>query len=434
MKKTQRELFEEIQAKLTEINPDWDIGSSSIDYQAHQVLSELIADAYDYAERAANSLDIDSADLAQLRNIAYTLGLPLKNQTSSTTRVDFSPKSDNEILVPAGTRILNSTGDIFVLRNSAVAKKYFSTNSEIYSLQLGPIGVESDMYVFEDSALNEIMQIYRNPNADFVSGLKLETELELKNRIKSTAARNGINTVDALKARLQEESLIKEVIIYTNRNEYPIDMDGNQVPTGTFDSLNARSTLILIDFNYPEDSQEEFVTDEMQAIAWAAIAESYSVAENLNSGNDSMMTPAEYTGDHVTAEQQSINSAGVNRIIGGSKTTVTFYAVSRYYVELEIVIRAPRSYLSEASIQKVKDSIMLYSQGGYASIGLRNKPYAIGEPVNEFDFYLPVQIAIANLERTEIDQVTIPQSNQLIPFPKTTLAIFKEANISITVI
>ena len=303
MKKTQLEIFEEIQAKLTEINPNWDISPSSIDYQANQVLSQLMADAYDYAERAANSLDIDSADLAQLRNISYTLGLPLKNQTSSTLRVNFFPKSNNEILVPAGTRILNSTGDIFVLRNSTVAKQHVFNRSEIYSLQLGPIGVESDTYTFEDSALNEIIDIYRDSNTIFISGLQSETELELRNRIKSTAARNGLNTVDALKARLQEESLIKEVIIYTNRNEYSINMDGDQVPDDTRDSLNPRSTLILIDFNYPEEEegQNELVTNEMQTIAWAAIAESYSVAENLNSGKDSNMTPVEYTGDHVNS-------------------------------------------------------------------------------------------------------------------------------------
>lgn len=424
MKKTQLEIFEEIQAKLTEINPDWDISPSSIDYQANQALSQLMADAYDYAERASTALDIDSADLVQLRNIAYTLGLPLKNQSQSQVTVELTATSD--ILLPSGTRFLNASGNVFVLPQAAELTEA-TTAHLLHSLEYGAIGFSADTYTLE--ATNDAITI--NQVADsFVLGSNPETEIELKKRIQNTTARNGLNTVDALTSRLYEESVIAQVKIIVNRNNYFIDFDGEKswINDGP-NSISPHSTLILIDFNYPSQAESN-VTDAMKNAVFAAIAESYSVAENLNGGRGDVITPSEYTGNYTTPTTL-VNIGGVNKVIGGSSTSVTFYTVSRIYLVMKVTLISftTNIELTEEFTEKAKDNIIRYAAGGYGDIGLRNRPYDIGEDVDGNDFECPVQFAFGQYVSTSISFLNRPTGG----LPKYALAIFERQNITFEV-
>ncbi len=420
MKKTQREIFEEIQTQLTAINPDWDISPSSIDYQANQALSKLMIDAYDHAERAASSLDIDSADLPQLRNIAYTLGLPLKNQSQSQVTVELTATSD--VLLPSGTRFLNAGGNVFVLPQSALLTAAATTTHLLHSLEYGVIGFSTDTYTLETT--NDAVTINQVAGS-FVFGSNSETEIELRQRIKNTTARNGLNTVDALTSRLYEESLVKEVLVFTNRNAYFVDFDGNQVADNAVDSINPQSTLVFIDFNYPDLNNLQ-VTDNMKNVVLTAIAESYSVAENLNGGRNSVITADEYT-ETYTTPTQTINIAGVNRTIGGSSTVVTFYAVR--HIDAEIIVNLT-GVVSPETEALIKENIMKYTTGGLAHCGLRSEPYKIGESVFSGDFSAPVGISI-NASINNISSITVNNNAASLTINADAIAIFKSTNITV---
>ena len=414
--KTQLEIFNELQSALKKIDPNFDNSSSSIDYSANQNIASKISQAYEYAQQAAAAADPDSANLQQLKNILFMLGLPSASAKQSS--VDLTVTANNGTIIPAGTQFEDVNNNIWY---SAQQEKVEADNTVIIkalSLEYSPVvaGVNEINKAVNFPAITSVT----NENTAVI-GRNAETEFEIKKRIRQTSSRNAQSSVESLEASLYEITGVEQIVIITNRNNYFSDIDGNSVGDVN-NSLNPQSTLI-----YVHGGHDSLIAE--------TIAKKYPLAENLNKGRESKLVGTEKTIAYQT-EPRQINIAGKNRIIGNTSTDITFYRPQEIDVSVSFKIVVKKNQiLSDSIVAELKTAIVNFAKGNFIinESKFDVTGYEIGETVFATDLSVPINQLLGTTASHE-DLFISGNGNtnvDKIEFNYGQIAAFSENNITV---
>ena len=378
-KKTEKQLFEQLQQVLKNININFDVSPSSIDYLANQKYAQLLAIAYEYAQQALQAVDIYSANLEQTKNIFYMLGIPMLAPQKSSAKLTATGTAGT--VIAAGSQFKDVNDNTWVSTELVTIDE----NASNY------IPVESQAAGAFTADINSINIIVGNiPGLESVTneeiaavGRNAETLKDLRDKYSKTLYRNSENTIQSLESLLYEISGVTSVFIIANRSDKFLNIISNsKVDTDDNDCIAPRSTIIYIDGG-----------DEDEIIE--SIANKYSVAEHLNQGRDSKLNGTEVTKTYATPQRTLIIN-GSERLIGGySSSEITFYRAQSIDISIKFTIHAKENLIiAEQTIDLIKQSIIDFAQGelfdddnveGYDKTG-----YQIGEDVIASQLATPI--------------------------------------------
>lgn len=384
-KKTEQEIFQELQLVLKNINENYDISPSSIDYSANQQFAGILADTYEYAQQAIQAVDPDSANMQQLKNIFYMLGLPILAAIKSTATLTITGIMDS--IVPVGSQFKDTNDNIWVSTEQVsidgIEKTYLPVECQKTGAITADIGSINTIVI----PIEGIASVTNESVA--AVGRNAETLKELKARYKKTLYRNSENTIYALESALYEVSGVTSVSVIANRSDNFLNIKENtESETDETYCIAPRSTIVYVDGG-----------DEDEIIK--TIANKYSIAEHLNKGRSSKLYGTETTKTYATPERNVIIN-GNERIIGGnSKSDVTFYRPSFHsiYIKLEIVPKLNQT-IPDNYPDLIKQAIIDFATGnlfdndnveGYDKTG-----YQIGEKVTAGDLSTPINKVLGN--------------------------------------
>jgi hypothetical protein len=411
-KKTQLELFNLMQSALKDIDSNFDNSPSSIDYTANQKFAKIAADIYDYAQQASNAADPQSANMQQLKNILYMLALPALPATQS--RSTLTATGDSGTIINEGMQFKDNNNNTWYVVESVTLPSDIVVNSLDYGAIVADIGAINQIITpivgLESVTNNEIA----------ILGREAETDAEIRERIRNTAARNGQHTADSLSAKLYELSGVEQVIIHSNRNNFYANIDGQNIGDVQH-SLNPKSTLIHVLGGVDEEIVE-------------VIANNYPVGENLNAGRGGKITGNEVTQAYTTP-QALVEIANKTRLIGGSITNITFYKPEQIFIEVKVTISAkPNKTLSPNIADLIKQNIVLYSKGLLFAqdTSFDNTGYQIGEDVRTSDLATPINYTLGESGSYSSIEVGVSVYNPTIEvIDHGKIAIFQESNIEV---
>ena len=378
-KKTEQEIFQELQLVLKNINENYDTSPSSIDYSANQQFAGILADAYEYAQQAIQTVDPDSANIQQLKNIFYMLGLPILAAVKSTATL--SVNGINGSIIPVSSQFRDTNDNIWVSTEQVSIGDTGKVDLPVECQTTGAITADIgsiDTIVIPIEGITSVM----NKSVAAV-GRNAETLKELKQRYKKTLYRNSENTIYALESALYEISGVTSVSVIANRSDKFLNIKEDiESETDGVHCIAPRSTVIYADGG----NEDEIIK---------TIADKYSIAEHLNKGRNTKVDGVEITKTYATPERNVIIN-GNQRIIGGnSKSDVTFYRprFKSIYVKLEIVPKLNQT-IPDNYPDLIKQAIIDFATGdlfdndnveGYDKTG-----YQIGEKVTTGDLSTPI--------------------------------------------
>lgn len=378
-KKTEQEIFQELQLVLKNINENYDISSSSIDYSANQQFAGILADAYEYTQQAIQAVDPDSANMQQLKNIFYMLGLPILAAVKSTATLTITGIMDS--IIPVGSQFKDTDDNIWVSTEQVSIDGTEKTYLPVECQTAGAITADIESINTIVIPIEGIASVTNESVA--AVGRNTETLKELKARYKKTLYRNSENTIYALESALYEISGVTSVSVIANRSDNFLNIKENtESETDENYCIAPRSTIIYVDGG-----------DEDEIIK--KIADKYSIAEHLNQGRDAVLLGTEVTKTYATPERNVIIN-GSERIIGGnSKSDVTFYRPSHQYISIKFTI-VPKigQTIPDNYPDLIKQAIIDFATGnlfdddnveGYDKTG-----YQIGERVTNGDLSTPI--------------------------------------------
>lgn len=159
----------------------------------------------------------------------------LSRQAATKTRVSVILNGVSGTIVPAGTRLQTTDGDIFV--NVADYTIGSPTPATFDSQETGAVPCPANSLTIILDAVNGL-ETATNPSAGEL-GTELESDTEFRARIKNGLNINSIAILSAIKANLEALPGVKGTYLYDNYSSSSVTVDSILVP--------AHSLLVVVD-------------------------------------------------------------------------------------------------------------------------------------------------------------------------------------------
>lgn len=131
-------------------------------------------------------------------------------------------------IIPAGTRLQTSDGDIFTNTQSYVIGQGGTVTAQYQAVETGEIPCPADELTTILDRVNGLEGV-TNPSAP-VLGRDLESDTEFRYRIKNSLNINSIAVISAIKANLEAVNGVTDSYCYDNYTESQVTVDGVKVP------------------------------------------------------------------------------------------------------------------------------------------------------------------------------------------------------------
>lgn len=296
-------------------------------------------------------------------------------------------------IIPAGTRLQTSDGDIFANNQAYTIGENGSVNAIYYAQETGEVPcVPNSLTTILDriSGLESAI----NPSQPIL-GQDLESDTEFRYRIKNSLNINSIAILSAIKSNLEAIPSVIDSFCYDNFTGSQVTIDGVKIP--------ARSILACVEGG----SDLEVAT----------------VLYKKKSGGCGYILKSNNEGFDVV-EQNVIDEAY------GTVYKITF--MRPVQTSIDIVITVDRQDYSGADLSdKVKDAIMQWYDGDVEGVdGIK-----IGKAVSPFEISAAVSQVIPDIFITDVklaEHGSTPQATTL-SFGSVHKAVLDRANITVTV-
>lgn len=191
------------------------------------------------AAASSNVFNLNKANGFGLDDLGSLFLLSRNPATYTTTTVELS--GVNGTIVPEGTRLQTTGGDIFVLtENYTIGSEFDATfraeKKGVVPCPVGTLTIILDAVNGLESAVN-----HGNPSL----GTELESDSEFRQRIRNSLNVNSIAVLSAIKANLEELDGVSGTYLYDNYSDSAVTVDDITVP--------AHSILAVVDGG--EDSE-----------------------------------------------------------------------------------------------------------------------------------------------------------------------------------
>lgn len=164
----------------------------------------------------------------------------LSRHPATYTTVSVAVTGVEGTIIPAGTRVQNTDGDIFVCNEDYVIGSPLSAVFRAEKTGEIPCPVNTLNIILD--AVNGLETV-NNP-APAILGSDQESDVDFRNRIKTSLNVNSISVISAIKANLDALSGVKGTFLYDNYSNASIEVDSITVP--------AHSILAVVDGGDPE--------------------------------------------------------------------------------------------------------------------------------------------------------------------------------------
>ena len=296
-------------------------------------------------------------------------------------------------IIPAGTRLQTTDGDIFENTQSYVIGSEGTVTAQYQSVEVGPIPcVAESLTVILDRVSG--LETAINPSSPIL-GQELENDTEYRYRIKNSLNINSIAIISAIKSNLEAIPTVVDSFCYDNYEGSQVIVDGVKIP--------AHSILACVEGGSNLDVATVLYKKK-------TIGTGYIKASD-NQG-------------YTVITQDVIDDAY------GTTYSVTFMRPVETPIDIEVTVS--RQDYSGADLEdKVKDAIIQWYNGDVDGVdGIR-----IGKSVSPFEISAAISdvipdIFISNVELAE--HGSTPSATTL-TFGSVHKAIVDRANITVTV-
>lgn len=221
--KTLNDLVESVGTRLADaFGAGVDLSYDTVLGKIRGVLAGELDELWQQAQNLYNSRVRQNADGVLLDNLAALLGLERNGPTKAIADVDLTGTADT--VVPAGTEYgIGSDGAVFVQDADATLTGGSASDVGVTAKEAGAVsgGVGAiDTILTAVAGLDTVT----NPSA-IIPGLDAETDAELRIRMAFAPAILGINTLDAIYARLSGLDDVLDVAVYENETG-AVDAEG----------------------------------------------------------------------------------------------------------------------------------------------------------------------------------------------------------------
>ena len=212
---------------------DLDVSPETVQGRLIEMIARNRIFSIQTAAAVSNMLNLQTANGFVLDDLG-SLFL-LSRQAATRTRVSVILGGVSGTIVPAGTRIQTTDGDIFV--NTVDYTIGSPLPATFDSQETGPVPCPANTLTIILDAVNGLETAY-NPSAGDL-GTDLETDTEFRARIKNSLNINSIAILSAIKANLEALPGVKGTYLYDNYSTSSVTIDTILVP--------AHSILAVVD-------------------------------------------------------------------------------------------------------------------------------------------------------------------------------------------
>ena len=339
----------------------------------------------------SNMLNLDRSSGFILDDIGSLFLIERRPATHTTTTVVLNGVAGT--IIPAGTRLQTTDGDIFTNTQSYTIGDTGSVTGVYQSVETGSIPCPANTLTVILDNVNGLETVI-NPSAPNL-GTDLESDAEFKNRIKNSLNINSIAIISAIKSNLESVPGVTDSYCYDNYTGSQETIDGVKVP--------AHSLLACVEGGTNADVAKVLYAKK-------TIGTGYILASNNTDFNVITET--------VTDEAY------------GSQYTVRF--MRPVLTSIDVAITVKRQGFSGADLeQSVKDAVMQWFNGEVEGVdGIK-----IGKAVSPFEISAAVSTVIPEIFITGVGVCThggSPAATTL-TFGAVHKANLVQSNITVTV-
>lgn len=336
----------------------------------------------------SNMLNLNRASGFVLDDLGSLFLIERQAATNTTTTVILGGVPGT--IVPAGTRLQSTDGDIFTNDQSVTIGADGTVQVEYRSVESGPVPCVSDTLTTILDAVNGL-ETATNPSIPTL-GRDLESDAEFRARIKNSLNINSIAILSAIKSNLESVPGVTDSYCYDNYTGSSETIDGISVP--------AHSLLACVEGGSAIDVAK--VLYEKKTIGTGYIA----------------------AGDGVIS-QTVIDEAF------GTSYTVRFIRPIQTAIDVEITV-SRQGYSGSDIEQAVKDAVMKWYNGEIDGVdGIK-----IGKSVSPFEISAAVSDVIPEIFITSVKVAEHGETAEAttLTFGAVHKAVLEEENITVTVV
>lgn len=340
----------------------------------------------------SNMLNLNRASGFVLDDLGSLFLIERQSATHTTTTVILSGVAGT--IIPAGTRLQTTAGDIFVNTQQYVIGADGSVTTQYQAVETGEVPCVANTLTIILDNINGL-ETAINP-ATPVLGQDLENDADFRNRIKNSLNINSIAILSAIKSNLESVSGVTDSYCYDNYTNSNETIDGVVVP--------AHSILACVEGGNNVD-----------------VATVLYEKKTIGTGYITATDNPDFT---VITQNITDDAYGTNY-------PVTFIRPVESPIDIEITVS--RQNYSGANIQQaVKDAIVQWYSGNVEGVdGIK-----IGKSVSPFEISAAVSAIIPEVFITNVEICLhggTPEATTL-SFGAVHKATIDESNITVTVV
>lgn len=344
------------------------------------------------AAASSNVFNLNKASGFGLDDLGSLFLLERHPATYTTTSVVVGGVAGT--IVPAGTRIQSTDGNIFVNSEDYVIGS--PINAVFRAEKTGEVACPANTLTIILDAVNG-METVNNP-ASPILGTEQESDTDFRNRIRVSLNVNSISVISAIKANLEALSGVKGTFLYDNYSDNSVAVDSITVP--------AHSILAVVDGGDP-----------------ARIAQVLYDKKTIGTGYCSTTTDPD-----ITIVEQTV----LDQITGNSYT-VRFARPRIVNIAVEITV-ARQDYTGNDLESDIKQAIIDWALGENPDVdGIK-----IGKDVSPFEISAAVsntipEIFIRDCKIGIVDGEEQPAA-EIITMDEADKGVIESANITVTIL
>jgi uncharacterized phage protein gp47/JayE len=207
-------------------------GPDSVIGQMVDVFAAQLAEGWEQGEAVYNAFDRNSATGDALDNVASLVGLERFGAEPTVGQVTFT--GDVGTTIPLGTVVRNpDTDDRFeVTKEVTIATGQSTVSTSIECTETGPTEADPNTVTAIVTAVSGLESV--DNAAKFVAGRLVESDADLRLRIKESLQIGGKSVDQAIKAELLETEGVSQAIVLSNRS---LTTDSNGIQGKSFESV-----------------------------------------------------------------------------------------------------------------------------------------------------------------------------------------------------